>query len=641
MRQSFRSFFRKERNLLIAILLLALANGLLYAFIVPPWQHYDEPNHFEYIWLLVERIERPHSGDYDSAMRQWVAQSMVEHGFYDGWGTPPDLTSEKPWIGQYSQLDEPLGYYLLAGLPWFLLPSDAISAQLYAARLVSLVLFLVTVLAGWGLVVEITPEGHPMRFLIPMTMALLPGYVDLMTSVNNDVGAIAVFSLFLWSSLRLVRRGPSFWTLLAVLITTGLCLITKRTVYIALPLLGIALLFAFLRGKLRILAWGLVILSGILGILLGFSWGDTALWYRDTSQEVPTRISLPQAPEGGAALRLVIQPGASDVKLVQMLPVKVAKPLSGQPLTLGGWIWATQPLEINSIQLGILDGRQIFGEQVEIDQTPQFFALTVIPTGNTATTWVLLEPGKNLDIDQPVEIFYDGLVLTQGSFSADQPPIYAEDSWGGAPYDNLLRNGSAESSWFYLRPWADALASQFFSDYAGQESFSLTIYSLLDWPSSGWYYQLVGANLFRTYWAKFGWAHVPLMGAKPYARILLPFTVLAFIGVGVAFWQRWHRLAKLPWDALFLLGITILIVWGLVIIRGSTYLLIRPYFAVARYAYPAIIPTVLFLCTGWMSVLSTLERWLRLPGWVKYAVYLGLFLLFNVYALFSILAFYR
>jgi hypothetical protein len=373
--------------------------------------------------------------------------------------------------------------------------------------------------------------------------------------------------------------------------------------------------------------------------VLIFSWGDAALWYRDTSQDIPTRVTLPQTPDGEVALRLVIQPGDADVKLAQILPVDVAEILSGQPLTLGAWIWATQPLEINSAQLGVYDGQQIYSEKIEIDQTPRFYALNFTPIGDTTQTWVVLEPG-NVKIDRPLEIFYDGVVLAQGTFPIDQPPQFAEGNWGGVSYENMLRNGSAECSWFYLRPWADAFGTQIFSDYAGQESFSLTIYSLLDWPSSGWYYQLVGANLFRTFWAKFGWGHVPMLGAKPYARLLLPVTLLAFVGVGLAFWQRRHRLNTLPWYAMFLLSLTALIVWGLAIIRGSTYLLIRPYFAVARYVYPAIIPTVLFLSAGWLSVLSALERWLRLPGWAKYVVYIIFFLILNVYAFVSITRFY-
>ena len=94
MKRGLRDRLQNEYFILSAILFLALVNGLLYVFIVPPWQHYDEPNHFEYVWLLADRSERPKPGDYDTGMRRDVARSMIEHKFYDGWGTPPDLISE-------------------------------------------------------------------------------------------------------------------------------------------------------------------------------------------------------------------------------------------------------------------------------------------------------------------------------------------------------------------------------------------------------------------------------------------------------------------------------------------------------------------------------------------------------------------
>jgi len=635
--------FQNEHTLLIAILLLALVNGLLYILIVPPWQHYDEPNHFEIIWLLTERGERPKPGDYDTGMRRDVARSMIEHGFFESWGQPPDLTSEKPWIGQFSQFGEPPLYYLLASLPQRLLGNADVTVQLYAARLVSLGLFLVTILAGYGLTTEITRTRHPLRFLVPLTMALLPAFVDLMTAVNNDAAAIAAFSLFLWGCVRLVRRGPAWPTLLWVLIACALCLFAKRTVFMALPLLGIALLFTFLRGKYRVLAWGLVILSGIVGTLALFSWGDAALWYRDTPQISATRAALPETPEGESAFRLSIQPGDPPAKLTQILPTDIAREMSAKPHTLGAWIWASQPVEINSAQVKVFDGKQVFAEKILATETPQFFTLAFSPQGNTQRTWVLLQPVISPDIQNPVEIYYDGVVLAEGDFPVDQAPMFDKNgssgAWGGVPFENLLRNGSAENSWFYLRPWVDALGSKVFSDYQGQESFSLIVYTLVDWPSSGWFYRIVMERLFRTFWAKFTWGHVPLIGAKPY-RVLVLITLASIFGVAVGFWQRRHRLRKLPWDTLLLLGLTILIFWGATLVRGSTYLLTRVYVPVARYAYPAIIPTVLFLSTGWYTLLEAPARRLHLPGWVKYAVYVGFFLLLNLYALLSIARFY-
>jgi hypothetical protein len=622
-----------------------LFNGLLYLFIMPPWQHYDEPNHFEYVWLIAARGKLPEPDDYDTSMRQAVAQSMIDHHFFSEEAVLPDITSQKPWIGAYPQLVGPPLYYLLASIPLRLLPIQDVTIQLYATRMVSLSLFLVTILVSYGLVSEITPDRHPLRYMVPITIALLPAFVDLMTAVNNDAAAIAFFSLFLWGAVRLIRRGPSLLTLLWVVFAGLLCVFTKRAVYMALPLTGIALLFAFLRGKYRKLAWGILAAGVLLGILALFSWGDARLWYRDTTQKTPTRTSLPETPVGDTAFRLLSQPGDPIPKLIQLIPPQKADLLSDKPVTMGAWIWASHPIQGQSLKLRIYDDNQHYSQKISITEKPQFFALNFTPHSNTKRAWVILEPDRKLDLSEPIEVYFDGLILAIGSYPIDQAPQINSDgisgTWGDEPFENLLRNPSANHGWMYLRPWADHIISRFFSDYEGQESFSLTIYSLADFQVTKGYYWEVILNIFRTFWAKFGWGHVPLVGSKPYAWFLLPMTILAVIGVGLGILQRRKQLRLLPWDAFFLLGLTMLIFWGLTFVRGSTYLLTKPYVPVARYTYPAIIPTVLFLNVGWLSVLGFLEKNLGVPSWAKYAIHFGLFMMLDIYALVSIIYFYE
>ena len=627
------------------ILLLALLNGLIYVFLVPPWQHYDEPNHFEYAWLAAHRPGWPQEGDFDRDMRAATLRSMIAHDFFRGMGDPPSPDADKPWIGQYAQLGDPPVYYFLISLPLRLFPPLDVTHQLYAARLVSLGLYLLTVFAAWGLMGELVPPRHPLRALVPLSLALLPAFTDLMTAVNSDVGAVAAFSLFLWGSLRLIRRGPSPGGVLWVLLAAALCAFTKRSVYIALPLAGMAFLLALLRGRWRKVAWGLLLAAGIGGLVAVLAWGDAALWYRNTFQEVPTRAIRPDAPDGDAALRVLLTPQNPAASAGQIIPPEQARPLSGGTYTLGFWVWASRPEVITAPQVRVLDGRQQFGgEPLPVDETPRFFAFTFTPQGNTAITWVELAPGAGASATTPLEIFYDGLVLTAGDHAAAPPPDAESQTWGGTPYQNLLRNPSAERGWVYLRPWADALMTRLFADYKGQRHFSFTLYTLLDWPSSGWYYRAVATILLRSFWARFGWGHVPLLAGpwlgKPY-RLLAAVTLLGLGGVPLALWQRRRRLAELPWGRLSVLAAATGLVWGMTLVRGATYVLVRFFSPVARYAYPAIIPTMFFLTLGWLAWWHPVERRLRLPGWAVYALYGGFFGLLNAYALASIYVFYH
>lgn len=135
------SLVSRDRLLICLILSLALLHGLIYVFTVPPWEHYDEPNHFEYVWLTANLDRLPTEADNSAKLSRMVVKSMIENGFYEHRPNKPVVgpTSEKLVVPGYSQLGDPPGYYVLASLPLRLLSSSSIDVQLYSARLVSVI----------------------------------------------------------------------------------------------------------------------------------------------------------------------------------------------------------------------------------------------------------------------------------------------------------------------------------------------------------------------------------------------------------------------------------------------------------------------------------------------------------------------
>src|SRR3954453_23899232 len=87
-----------ESMLTTIILLVALIQGLLYLSLQPPWQHYDEPTHFEYAALIAQIGRLPHPGDENMAMRRDIAASMAEHQFFRNVPNP-GLLGDNAWIG--------------------------------------------------------------------------------------------------------------------------------------------------------------------------------------------------------------------------------------------------------------------------------------------------------------------------------------------------------------------------------------------------------------------------------------------------------------------------------------------------------------------------------------------------------------
>ncbi|HEX7973597.1 MAG TPA: DUF2142 domain-containing protein, partial [Anaerolineales bacterium] len=473
-------------------LLLGGLLGLLYVFFIPPWQHYDEPNHFEYAWLLAHSTGLGRPSESDPGLVKNVLASMAAHGFYQDAGSQPDPSAPDlpASVPGYSQLEEPPLYYTLASLPMRLFPPSEIEAQLYAGRLVSWLLFLVTIVAAWGAVQELVPPGSDLRWMTPLGVALLPGFVDGMTSLNNDVGAAAIFSLFLWASLRLVRRGFSWVNFAWAVILAALCYFTKSTAFIALPVLFVVLLFALLRGPRRKWAWGLLVFGLLAGLAASLTWDDAAIWYRATSQSSPTRSTgLPAGP-GSYVFRLdASAPVTPDwlVPLFQPVPLEAGFALRGQPVTLGAWIWASQPVQVSTPVLN--QGGYSFSQVVSVGVAPAFFAMHADLVNDPLRVWVSLDP-KAWPAEGEVQVYYSGLVLATGKRPLLEAPSFSapdgrQGYWGGQPFTNFLRNPLAEKAGLRLRPWADALGARLLPDHTRP---SLILTSMLDWPGAGWFY---------------------------------------------------------------------------------------------------------------------------------------------------------
>ncbi len=612
---------------------VGLLHGLLYVVVIPPWQHYEEPAHMEFAWMILTRRSIPGYGTYDNTIRREIAQSMMAHGFFRDLNFTPNLNPESGpiWIG-LGQADTAPLYHCLIALPLGLFAWADVTIRLYAARLMSLGMYLVTLWVAYQVVRECTPSDHPLRWGVPLTLALLPGFTDLMTAVNDDVGATLIFSLFLWATVRLVKRGNSLWRVTAVMLLALLCFWTKTTALLAVPLAPVAVVLSMSWGRLgRWILGGLIIAGSALALTM-LGWGEAAAWYRETVQPTPLRISLPNAPLGQHVLGLTVTPGLSPVaRDRQNVPREQVLALRGKTATLGAWLWATQP--VRGAALGIMDGHNLVLPVMEIDQTPRFYVMqAVIPT-DTIRVHIVLQP-EFATLAAPVTVYYDGVTLAEGVWPQDSAPAFDDPlarrgEWGGQPFINLARNASMEEAWPWVRPWAESVFQRAAEAYL---SPSVLLTSALDWPSTGWVYGATAQRLLETFWARFGWAHVALP-----ARWYSILWVVTGAGVLGGIWQMGRALKRLEMtDRLALIWLTLvaIAIWGSVSLRGLfTVLEGSVVLPAARYAYPAIIPTWLCLMAGW-------RVWLRRPAWQAVAPIAGLLIL-DVVSILTILNFYH
>jgi hypothetical protein len=607
------SLAKQDRLILGLALLVAILHGVIYTFLMPPWQHYDEPNHFEYVWMVANLDRPPAPTDYNPKLSRQILKSMLAKGFFDHLGYTPVVGPpiEKVKIPGFSQFSEPPLYYWLASLPVRFIPSWGVNLQLYAARLVSLLFLVITVFAGWGVACELVQPRHPLRWMLPMTIAMTPAFVDLMTAVNNDVLAIAVASIFLWISVRMIRKGFAWLDFLGLSLLAGLTYFVKNTAMVVLIAYPITLLFCLLRGRWRKVAWIVLLLLLAAGIVTSLRWDDSFAWYRNTSQADPLRQESDKAVAGSHVFVLDTRAQATthgSPEVFQNLPSAVGEGLAGKWVTFGYWIWSDLKLRVSSPILRTIGGT--VSEKITLANEPAFYAFQVLLPTDTDRIWIYLSPeaaGSN-----PGLIYYDGLVLAEGRRPVNEIPQFdqvdgSQGQWGGQPFQNILRNGSAELAGPRLMHWVDNLGARFLPDRAHP---SLLLASLVDVQGSQDLYPTTAGHLFRTFWARFGWGHVPLNGKQSYS-ILFFITLIGLFGAILGVFRAGRRSF---WDVIVTMGLVVLPTLLMAVTRGGVYL-VGPdyYFASARYIYPVIIPLLLLFTWGWLEIFHlNYEIWLRL-----------------------------
>ncbi len=596
-------------GLLPLILALALLRGLLYLAVMPPWQHYDEPTHFEYIRLLAERGRLPQPGDYDLEMRREIAASMQAADFWKDMGRPAlDLFSATPPNIGITELPHPPLYYLLLALPQALLRYQDVETQLYVARLGSVLLYLVVVAAVYALAVELFPRRPGLALTAAGLVAFLPTMTDLMSSVNNDVGAAAAATLFLWATVRLLRRGPSPGRVVALLLLAGACVTTKSTSgLVALTgLLGLA--GSWLHARRPWLPWAVagLALAGLLVIAL--DWQQYASsWYDGRLVGGPLRQRT-AAPLGDFAL--VLSPAGEEHPsiVVQELPPARGRALAGHPVTLGAWLRGSGE-EDQRAELRLRDASGVQSHEVALTGEWRFasFTATVAAGSPTVQAMVAIPPGAAGQL-----VYADGLILVPGTYDREGTPQFAGDdakraTWHGQEVTNLLHNGSAEAAWPGFRSW---LRSARVYRMGVQE----VLHAVLDWRRTGWVYRPELEVLHRSFWGSFAWGHLSLPDAWFYPPAALALAAAAGVALGLVRHNR-GRPATSAWKhrACWILGLTLLVTAAGTILRiHPVYILVHIFWPVARYLTVAIGLLAIVLCGGLAELLP--RRWWTLAG---------------------------
>ncbi|MBN1535641.1 MAG: DUF2142 domain-containing protein [Anaerolineales bacterium] len=612
---------------------------MIYIFVVPPWGHYDEPTHFEYAWMIANRTPFPKAGDYDAPLRRQILGSMVSHDFYELRGWNADLSNLKDPVNiGVNQLGDPPVYYFLASIPLRFMRGESVENQMLAGRFVSLLLFLIAVLVSWKFSHEIASQGNSVRWMIPLSLVLLPSLVELMTAVSNDSAAVLVYSLFLWFGVRLIKNGPKLTTILTLGLLVVIGFFTKSSTWMMGIAFVIALIVSFFRNKKTLVGWGAIMVAVFTALLALFEWGDAALWYRATIQNEPTRV---QAQIDGSplyALQLVDESSEHTPILYQTLLNADLQKISGAQVTIGAWMWADQPMEAYPPQFMFVNAKGqkwVHTAPVMLRQQPTFYAYKVRLPVNLSRAYIAIKPfGGNEHVGK---IYYANPVLAEGVYARRIPPEFTDDStvhgtWAGKSFTNLVRNAGTIQSWPKFRDYVYTIADKI--DYRLAEGIGHVLYTL-DFKGTAWYSKETLSVIFRSFWAKFGWGEITLMGAKPYRTFLI---AMAFMAAGCLLGIK----NKISWPGIQValwLGVNIFFSLGYAWFTGISMnsFIDKSYIPVARFIFPSILAILAVFNFGWAFWIEIIRVRYR---WIGYVLFIGLFLTLDVMAIITVYQYY-
>lgn len=272
-----------EHHWLALLVALALVRGALYATVVPPWQSPDETGHFEYVWLLAHLRRIPTWANVSPGFEGQLIDSLYQWRFGDylAQGLPADRPERLDGFplsiaarrartvaaGRFSLA------YLVQALVTVPLLHKGIEAQLYAARLSSVLLNAWIVAVAYLVCRELVPREPGTALLAAAIVLLNPQHTFINATVGDGTLAEAGAALVIYGWVRVFSRRFSALEGIAIAVGTVIANLSKNTAVFLIVADGALVLWwagRHRRGGWR--SWQVAVLAAMLLLLVGGLW---------------------------------------------------------------------------------------------------------------------------------------------------------------------------------------------------------------------------------------------------------------------------------------------------------------------------------------------------------------------------------
>ncbi|MAT42507.1 MAG: hypothetical protein CL609_09215 [Anaerolineaceae bacterium] len=629
--------YKWEKIFPYIVIIIGLVQGLIYVFLIPPWQHYDEPGHFEYAWMIANHDSFPQKGEYDNEVRLEILESMKRNDFFNS----PSLqklstvahTYDPVWIG-ITQVGDPPLYYVLTAVPLWVLKNASVEVQLYASRIISLILFLSVIFYAEKFAKEIDPKKKYFYYLFPISLVLVPAFVEHSVAMNNDVLATLVYSIILVYGIRTIKDGINLKRLFFLFLLIGVSLLTKASVWLSVIVVPLVLYFSWFQKKKPLKGSFILVFIALAGIFLFFELKDAAYWLPTSNQSLPTKTNT----QYGTALQISSQPETNSLSHFITDGRQETNEVAGKVVTIGAWIWSDiDKTTIGAPYLNYVKDKQDFyltNGSIEITNKPTFFAFHHNIPENFDFLYLVFEP---VSTDENLQnVYYQNPLFVIGEFPGNIEPNFDvgknSGEWNREGVTNLVRDHDLKKTWPRFRPFILELFNKI--DYRISRAASWIIYSL-DTKATFWYTQESFENLFRSFWGKFAWSQVVLSGNKPFR----PIKIFSLIGLILSLFYLIPKLSKKNVNIFFWLAIAIFgnlfYAWFTGISDNSFFG--KPQLPDSRYIFVSIYPLLGLIVYGWSSILAHVQKRFRI-GLIS--LYFVFFAYININAIYTIVQFY-
>lgn len=258
---------------LAVILAVAALQSIAWNLATPAFQGPDENAHYAYIQYLAETGHLPRPGpaptsavagvsteEQDALTWLNLQATLGNYGGRPAW-TIADLRawhqierslppgSREDGSGPNPIAKDPPLYYAVMAIPYQVFAGFSLLKRIFVLRLFNALFYLATVALAWLIAGEVFGRVRWKQALTAGVVALEPQLAFMSAVINADNLLIALTTGVLLACLRLVKRGPTWRTVLAASVLTAAAVLTHGRGLVTLPVLAVALVVAWIQHR--------------------------------------------------------------------------------------------------------------------------------------------------------------------------------------------------------------------------------------------------------------------------------------------------------------------------------------------------------------------------------------------------------